>query len=116
MVDKFIDGGTVTFTHNEQEYAFSFVAGGHFIGWFCGHMHSDSSGWMINHPKQFSISVPRPGWNSMKEDGTYRIPKLGITFNYVTVDTTFQRLSIIRIGNNKTIWGTSREGFSIRYN
>ena len=116
MVDKFIDGGTVTFTHNEQEYTFSFVAGGHFVGWFCGHMHCDCSGWMLNHPKQFSISVPRPGWNSMEEDGTYRIPKLGITFNYVTIDTTFQRLSILRMGNNKTIWGTPREGFSIMYN
>lgn len=116
MIDKFIEGGTVTFTHNEQEYTFSFVAGGHFVGWFCGHMHSDTSGWMLNHPKQFSISVPRPGWNSMEEDGTYRIPKLGITFNYVTIDTKFQRLSILRIGNNKTIWGTPREGFSIRYN
>lgn len=116
MVDKFIDGGTVTFIHNEQEYTFSFVAGGHFVGWFCGHTHYDCSGWMLNHPKQFSISVPRPGWNSMEEDGTYRIPKLGITFNYVTIDTKFQRLSILRIGNNKTIWGTPREGFSIRYN
>ena len=116
MIDKFIDGGTVTFTHNEQEYTFSFVAGGHFVGWFCGHMHCDCSGWMLNHPKQFSISVPRLGWNSMEEDGTYRIPKLGITFNYVTIDTTFQRLSILRMGNNKTIWGTPREGFSIMYN
>lgn len=116
MIDKFIEGGTVTFTHNEQEYTFSFVAGGHFVGWFCGHMHCDCSGWMLNHPKQFSISVPRPGNNNMEEDGTYRIPKLGITFNYVTIDTRFQRLSILRIGNNKTIWGTPREGFSIMYN
>lgn len=116
MIDKFIEGGTVTFTHNEQEYTFSFVAGGHFVGWFCGHMHCDCSGWMLNHPKQFSVSVPRPGWNDMEEDGTYRIPKLGISFNYVTIDAKFQRLSILRIGNNKTIWGTSREGFSIRYN
>lgn len=120
MIDKFIEGGTVTFTHNEQEYTFSFVAGGHFVGWFCGHMHSDCSGWMLNHPKQFSISVPRPGWkndwDSQGEDGTFRVPKLGITFNYVTIDTKFQRLSILRIGNNKTIWGTPREGFSIRYN
>lgn len=120
IVDKFIEGGTVTFTHNEQEYTFSFVAGGHFVGWFCGHMHSDCSGWMLNHPKQFSISVPRPGWkhdwDSQGEDGTFRVPKLGITFNYVTIHTKFQRLSILRIGNNKTIWGTPREGFSIRYN
>ena len=79
-------------------------------------MHCDCSGWMLNYPKQFSISIPRPGWNSIEEGSTYRIPKLGIIFNYVTIDTKFQRLSILRIGNNKTIWGIPREGFSIRYN
>ena len=115
MVDGFINGGTVSFTDNGVDYSFTFAAGGKFAGWFCGHAHHDCYGWLKDHPKQFSCTVCRPYRNTDINDGTYRIPDLGVTWNYVTINATTHTLSVLRMGNQDTIFGTKRDAFYVRY-
>ena len=115
MVDGFINGGTVTFTADGISYTFTFTAGGAFAGWFCGHTHYDGYGWLKDHPKQFSCSVARPFKNNDATDGTYRQTALGVTWDYVTINANTHTMSVLRMGNQETIYGTKREAFYVKY-
>lgn len=115
IVDAFIEGGSFNFTYNGNNYTGSFSAKGHFVSWFCGHTHWDIAGKMYNHNNQFMINVCRPFAESYKYQSSYDGDRLGIHWNYVTVDTGTKRLSIYRVGQQDTIYATKRKGFSIIY-
>ena len=114
LVDGFINGGTVTFTHNSQSYSTTFTAGGNFVAWFYGHAHWDMAGWLKNYPKQFGVCVLRPNRRGMY-CGSYDGDKLGVHFNFVSVDTAHRSISVYRVGQQKTVYGVDRKNFRIFY-
>ena len=115
IIDGFINGGNVSFDYNGNSYSFTFTSGGHFVSWFCGHTHYDMAGWMQGHTDQFMINVCRPFADTSDYLGTYDGDKLGVHFNFVTVDTNVKSLSVYRVGQQKTIFATDRKSFSIIY-
>ena len=120
MVDAFMDGATCAFTYRGVDYSFAFTGNGHFIAWLNGHTHADVCGWLVGHERQFSSTVCRP----YKEQGTspaaiyggsYDGDRLGIHFNYCTIDTMRKTFSVYRVGQQTTVFGTSRVSFTIKY-
>ena len=111
IIDAFQKGESVTFTHNSIEYTHTFNGNGVFVAHFCGHKHWDSVGWLKGY-NQFAIIITRH-----KGDGYgYTInDKLGIAMNYVMVSPSTRRLSVLRLGCNKTIIGVKRTNFSVIY-
>ena len=116
IIDAFMNASTASFTADGVDYTFTFATQGHFAGWFCGHAHHDLYGWLENYPKQFSCSVTRPYRNNDVNDGTYRIPLLGVAWNYVTINAHTHTMAIYRMGNQDTIYGVKREAFYVKYN
>lgn len=115
IVDAFINGESVTFTYSEHEYTFTFATAGHFVAWFAGHLHYDAAGWLTGHENQFAINVCRPTANSGEYLGTYDGDKLGVHFNYVTIDKGLRSLSVYRVGQQDTVYATQRKSFRIQY-
>lgn len=115
MIDAFISGNTTTFTYNGNEYSFTFAQAGHFVAWFCGHEHGDVCGWLDGHENQFVCVVCRPYADTGKYSGSYDEDKLGVHWNYCTIDTDRKSLSIYRIGQQTTVYGTERVSFKILY-
>lgn len=114
IVDKFMTGGTGTWTYRNNTYTATFQSGGHLISWFCGHAHMDSAGWIKNYPNQFAVVVTRPNSQSLG-GGMYEGDGLGVHWNFVAIDTNWKYLSIYRVGNQKTVWGINRRSFRIQY-
>lgn len=116
LVDGFINGGVIEFTYDNIDYNATFSEGGHLVSWFCGHTHWDSVGWLKNYPDQFAVIITRPNASQMYYGGV-GAGKDGETtkFNFVTIDTKQNSLSVYRIGQQKTIWGVDRKSFRIFY-
>ena len=115
IIDAFITGSTIEFTYDGVSYSFTFASAGHFIAWFGGHTHYDMAGWMKDHTNQFMINVCQPFKNNATYFGVYDNDKLGVHFNYVTIDTSINHLSLFRVGQQKTIFATERKSFSVVY-
>lgn len=116
LIDAFIEGDSVTVTHNNNTYNVTFASKGHFIGWFGGHYHHDSCGYCKNYPKQLICHVTQPWFGSWNIDGTSKLyRKLSIHFNYVTIDASRKRVTILRIGDNNTKYGEIKDQFSVYY-
>lgn len=115
IIDGFISGGSVQFSYNGTNYDFTFSSGGHFVAWFCGHTHWDIAGWMKGHTDQFMINVCQPFAESYSYQSTYDGDRLGVHWNYVTVDTGTNSLSVYRVGQQDTIHATKRKSFRILY-
>lgn len=111
-VAAFQNKETVTFTHNGDSYTHTFSGKGVFVAYFNGHAHWDRTGWVKDY-NQFNVTVTRAGVTS--EGGTLTGDKLGCAYNYVAIDSSKRKLSIMRVGTNRTIWGTDRLAFSIQY-
>lgn len=112
-VKSFQDGTSVEFTHNGNSFTHTFSGHGVFVAYFNGHTHYDSVGW-LNGYSQFNVTCTRldsPGEGCM----IYRNEKMGISFNYVVVDTNKRWLSVIRMANNNTICGIKRDAFTVIY-
>lgn len=114
IVDAWIDAKNVTFDYNGTSYNHTFSSGGHFVSWFFGHLHWDECGWMDGHPNQFMVGVCKPvgGYTGF---GSYDGDKLGVHFNYYTVDTFINSLAVYRVGQQDTVYATKRKSFRIRY-
>ena len=106
------NAGTVSFEHNGGSYTHTFSGNGVFVSYFTGHAHRDRAGWLRDYPEQFLVTVAR-AWEA-GESGVVN-DKLKCNFNYVAIDTNWRRLSIVRLGNSRTIFGTERTAFSILY-
>ena len=115
IVDAFINGTSFNVTHNGSTFTGTFATSGKFCGWFNGHTHYDSVGTLDAHPKQHNVSIARPVKNKDLNDGTYRENELGITLNYVTIDTNDRKVSVYRVGNQSTWQGTERTSFYYKY-
>lgn len=115
IVDAFINGSSVEFTYNSYEYSFTFATAGHFVAWFAGHTHCDCAGWLTDHENQFAINVCRPTKDSGNSLGTYDGDRLGVHFNYVTIDKGMMSLSVYRVGQQSTVYATERKSFRIIY-
>lgn len=111
-VAAFQNKETVSFTHNGDSYTHAFSGNGVFVAYFNGHAHWDRTGWIKDY-NQFNVTVTRAAVTS--EGGTMTGEKLGCAYNYVAVDASKRKLSIMRVGTNKTIWGVDRLAFSIQY-
>lgn len=114
LVDKFMTGGTHTWTYKGNSYTATFQSGGHFVSWFCGHAHLDSVGWVKNYPNQFAIVITKPQ-NQNLGGGTYEGNGLEVHWNFVVIDTPWRYLSVYRVGQQKTVWGINRRNFRIQY-
>lgn len=112
-IQAFKSGGSVSFTHNSGSYSHTFTGTGVFVAYFTGHAHRDRVGWLKDYDDQFCVTVTR-AWIT-NEGGTIVNEKLGCAFNYVAIDSGNRKLSVMRIGNNNTIYGTKRTAFSISY-
>lgn len=116
IIDAFIDGTSFSFTYRDHPYSGSFSGAGHFVAWFCGHTHYDIAGWMDEHPNQFMINVCRPYAETYEAHmSSYDGDRLGVHWNYVTVDTFLRSLSVYRVGQQDTIHATKRKSFRIIY-
>ena len=116
IIDAFIDGTSFSFTYRDHTYSGSFSGAGHFVAWFCGHTHYDIAGWMDEHPNQFMINVCRPYAETYEAHmSSYDGDRLGVHWNYVTVDTFLKSLSVYRVGQQDTIHATKRKSFRIIY-
>ena len=113
-VNAFQTGGSVTFTHNGTEYTHTFSGHGVFVAYFNGHTHWDAVGWIKDY-NQLNVTCNRAKSAGETYDCTYRAEKLGCTYNYVAIDATWRRLSVIRIGNSNTIAGIKRDAFTVTY-
>lgn len=111
-VAAFQSNGSVSFTHNGDSYTHTFSGNGVFVAYFNGHAHWDRTGWIKDY-NQFNVTVTRAVVTS--EGGTMTGEKLGCAYNYVAVDASKRKLSVMRVGTNKTIWGVDRLAFSIQY-
>lgn len=100
----------------KREYSVGFHRRGIFAGWFCGHLHGDSYGWIEGHDKQYQCTIDRyePVYQhgtiiTRSQDGsTY---KTGTIINYVKVSSN-GRVDVMRLGNNELHNGQKRESFS----
>lgn len=118
IVQGFIDGESGSVIHEGNTYNYSFSSKGNFVAWFAGHTHYDACGYPKDYPKQLAVHVTQPFTNGFVWDGTAAnasAKKLGIHYNYVTIDTIRRRLSILRIGDNFSKYGEMKEGFSLFY-
>lgn len=115
MIDAFISGNTSVFSYDGNDYTFTFTQAGHFVAWFCGHEHGDVCGWMDGHENQFICVVCRPFADTGKWSGSYDGDKLGIHWNFCTIDTDRKSLSVYRMGQQTTVYGTERISFKILY-
>ena len=114
IIDDFMAGTSGSVTPEGNTYSYSFGSPGIFVSWFVGHTHSDQVGYLLNHPKQFAIHVPQPYTSAYSKDGTsYTDKRLGVHFNYVTIDRDDRKLSVFRIGDNKSKWGGEKIGFEV---
>lgn len=109
IVDAFIN--KTTYTYNNEEYTFS--KNGVFVGWFFGHTHHDCYGRISGHESQFKCVTCRPYPNSDVYDGNFRSAYPHI--NYFTVDYHDRKLSLYRVGEQRTWQGTERVSFYIKY-
>lgn len=109
IVDAFIN--KTTYTYNGVDYSFS--KSGVFVGWFFGHAHHDCYGRISGHENQFKCVTCRPYPNYDAFDGTFRsiYPRI----NYFTVDYADRKLSLYRVGEQRTWQGTERVSFYIKY-
>ena len=114
IVDSWIDGTSISFEYKGMDYNHTFSAKGHFVSWFFGHLHWDECGWMKDHPNQFMVGVCKPvdGYTGF---GSYDGDKLGVHFNYYTIDTFMNSLAVYRVGQQDTVYATERKSFRIRY-
>lgn len=137
IVDAFINGGTKTTEFNDdvthynsngnavldtytlgyrRSYTVGFHRRGIFAGWFCGHLHGDSYGWIEGHDKQYQCTIDRyhPTYQhsvviTENQDGSKY--KTGNFINYVKVNVD-GRVDVMRLGNNELHNGQKRESFS----
>lgn len=120
LIDAFMDGTSVTFSYDGNSYTHTFASAGNFVGYFCGHMHSDCIGKLKTHNRQNAFSVARP-WQSasvINADGTYRhgSSKWGFsTFNYVTIDPSTRHVSVMRVLQQETKYGFKRDFMTTEY-
>lgn len=114
IIDAWIEGTNVSFNYKSVDYNHTFNGKGHFVSWFFGHLHWDECGWMQDHPNQFMCGVCRPvaGYTGF---GSYDGDKLGVHFNFYTIDTFLNSLSVYRVGQQDTVYATKRKSFRIRY-
>lgn len=115
LIDAFINGETASFTYDGNNYSFTFASGGHFVSWVCGHEHGDLCGWMDGHENQFIAVVCRPYRDTSVYGGSYDGDKLGVHWNYCTIDTGRKSFAVYRMGQQTTIFGTDRVSFRILY-
>ena len=115
MIDAFMDGTSCSFEYNGNAYSFTFSGSGHFVAWIGGHYHGDICGWITGHERQFVSIVCRPFRDSTQYSGSYDADKLGVHFNFCTIDTVTKTFSVYRVGQQSTIYGTPRIAFSIKY-
>lgn len=115
LIDAFINGATASFTYDGNNYSFTFASGGHFVSWVCGHEHGDLCGWMDGHENQFIAVVCRPYRDTSKYSGSYDGDKLGVHWNYCTIDAERKSFAVYRMGQQTTIFGTDRVSFRILY-
>ena len=113
-VKAFQDGASVEFTHNGNSFTHTFSGHGVFVAYFSGHTHWDEVGWCKDY-NQFNVTINRFLTVGEQYDMTYRAEKLGIVGNYVAIDTSARRLSVVRVGNNNTICGIKRDAFTVLY-
>lgn len=106
---------SVTFTHNGNEYNHTFSGNGIFVAYFTGHAHRDRAGWLKDYDDQFMVTVTRAGLTTNESGYTFVEEKLRYAYNYVAIDSSARRLSVVRIGNNRLIDGSKRKSFSIFY-
>lgn len=109
IVDAFINKST--YTYKGTDYTFS--KKGIFVGWFFGHTHHDCYGRISGHENQFKNVTCRPYSNSDAYDGTFRsgYPRI----NYFTVDAADRKVSLYRVGEQRTWQGTERVSFYYKY-
>ena len=115
MIDAFMDGTTCSFSYNGNDYSFAFSGNGHFVAWLGGHYHGDICGWITGHERQFTSIICRPFRDNTQYNGSYDGDKLGVHFNFCTIDTVTKTFSVYRVGQQSTIYGTPRVAFSIKY-
>ena len=113
-VKAFQDGTSVEFDHNGNSFTHTFSGHGVFVAYFSGHTHWDEVGWCKDY-NQFNVTINRFLTVGEQYDMTYRAEKLGIVGNYVAIDTSARRLSVVRVGNNNTICGIKRDVFTVLY-
>lgn len=109
IVNAFKTGGSYEY----KGTTYSFSGNGTFVAYFCGHTHSDSYGYMAKYPNQFCCTTCRPYAQSDAGDGTFNsgYPQI----NYFTVDYQSRKLSLYRVGEQRTWQGTERVSFYIKY-
>lgn len=114
VISAFQTGSSVTFEHNGNSYSHTFSGNGIFVSYFCGHTHWDACGWYKDYNQFATVCTRLISWGE-SYDNVYRGDKLRIACNYVCIDATQRRLSVIRVGQDTTIVGIKREAFSIEY-
>lgn len=114
VVDAWIEGREYNFSYDGNDYNATFTGKGVFVSWFFGHTHWDECGYMEGHPKQFMCCVCRPvgGYTGF---GSYDGDKLGVHWNYYTIDPFMRSLSVYRVGQQSTVYATQRKSFRIIY-
>lgn len=100
----------------KREYSVGFHRRGIFAGWFCGHLHGDSYGWIEGHDKQYQCTIDRyhPTYQhsviiTENQDGSKY--KTGNLINYVKVNVN-GRVDVMRLGNNELHNGQKRVSFN----
>ena len=120
IINTFKNGGTVSFTHNEEEFTHTFTGNGKFVAYFCGHTHYDCIGYSKKYSDQIIVNVTRP-WIATSQkgvDGTLRTSNdnwNNASYNYVTVDTSTRHVTIMKCGIQDTVYGYKRDILSLIY-
>lgn len=109
MVKAFKTGGS--YTRGGTTYSFSGT--GVFVAYFCGHNHCDSYGYLQGYENQFCCTTCRPYPNWDADDAMFKSSYNRV--NYFTVDYADRKLSLYRVGEQRTWQGTERVSFYIKY-
>lgn len=73
-----------------------------FICYLFGHFHLDKFGYIVKYPNQYYVCVDKTsGGDYWERDSARLYGKAVDAFDVISVDTTFEILTILRIGQNR---------------
>ena len=85
-----------------------------FIGWFCGHTHFNVAGPLDDYPDQFVVATATPYSGTGGTAGNYS-PSYIPSINYVVVSPVNCTVSVLRCGEQRTVFGAKRDILTYRY-
>lgn len=96
-------------------YNASTVSMPRFVGWFCGHTHYDSVGWLEGYPMQMVVAVTVPNARPNNSYCGLLNPDLKPTINYVCIDGHRQTCTVMKMGCQDNIDGIARDIFCYKF-